>query len=405
MRKTFLISYFFPPEIGGIQNYLYHLCQGLDADKVVILANSPSEIPQRGNFSSGEIISRGENNKDKESEFDKKQDFKIYRKRFLAPKFAKLWGIFLFFKILKIIKREKIEFLQFGHYHEFCFTGIFYKTLFKLPYSIYFHGIDLFIVKKSKLRFLLFKLAAKNAKTIIANSNFIADCLIKFGVAEEKIKIITPAVDFQKFNLKAKEQSLVDKYSLNDKRVIMSMGRLAKIKGIDLVIKSLPQVIKEIPNLVYLIIGDGPDDYRKELEDLIGGLNLNNHVFFVGGIADLEEEKSRYYNLAELVIMPSREIKYKRYSHIESFGIVALEAQLMGKPVIATNTGGLRESVLDCETGILFPNEDIKALSLAIIKLLKNKDLAYEMGQKGRRRTKELFNWSKQIEKVKELIS
>ena len=385
IKKTLLISYFFPPEIGGIQNYLYHLYQGLDADKVVILANK--------------------NDKDRELEFDKKQNFKIYRKRFLAPKFIKLWSVFLFFKIFKIIKREKIEFLQFGHYHEFCFTGIFYKIFFKLPYSIYFHGIDLFIVKKNKLRFLLFKLAAKNAKIIIANSNFIADCLIKFGVAEEKIKIITPAVDFQKFNLKDKEQSLIDKYQLNEKRVIMSMGRLTRIKGIDLAIRALPQVIKEIPNLAYLIIGDGPDDYRKELEGLIGDLNLNNYVFFAGEINDLEEEKSRYYNLTELVIMPSREIKYEKYSHIESFGIVALEAQLMAKPVIATNIGGLKESVLDRETGILFPNEDIDALGLAIIKLLKNKDLAYEMGQKGRKRIEEFFDWSKQIEKVKELIS
>lgn len=383
MRKSLLITYFFSPQIGGIQNYLFRLCKGLNKEKIVVLADKNSE----GN-----------------EKFDEDQEFKIYRENFFSLKLIKPKWLFLFFKIVKIIKKEKIEFLQFGHYHEFCLLGILCKILFRLPYLIYFHGIDLFIVKKSKLKFLLFKLAAKNAKTIIANSNFMADNLIGFGVAKEKIKIITPAVDWQKFNLNDKDQSLMDKYCLNGKRVIMSMGRLTKIKGIDLAIKSLPKIIKEIPNLVYLIVGEGTGDYRKELESLVYELNLSEHVFFAGEIKDREEEKSKYYNLAELIVMPSREIKHEKYTQAESFGIVALEAQAMSRPIIATNIGGLKESVADHKTGILFPHKDIEALSSAIIKLLKDKELAKKMGQNGRKRIEKEFNWSTRIKILENIL-
>lgn len=383
MRKSLLVTYFFSPQIGGIQNYLFRLCKGLNKEKIVILADKNSEG---------------------EEKFDREQEFKIYREKFFSLKLIKPKWLFLFFKIVKIIKKEKIEFLQFGHYHEFCLLGILSKILFRLPYLIYFHGIDLYIVRKSKLKFLLFKLAVKNAKTVIANSNFIANNLIKFGVAKEKIKIITPAVDWQKFNLNDNDQSLMDKYYLNGKRVIMSIGRLTKVKGIDLVIKSLPKVIKEIPNLVYLIVGEGFGDYRKELEGLVYELNLSENVFFAGGVKDQEEEKSKYYNLAELVVMPSREIKLEKYSQVESFGIVALEAQAMGRPIIAANIGGLKESVADYKTGILFPHEDIEALGSAIIKLLKDHELTKTMGRNGRERIEKEFNWSTRIKILENIL-
>ncbi len=383
MRKSLLVTYFFSPQIGGIQNYLFYLCKGLSKEKIVILADKNSEG---------------------EEKFDGEQEFKIYRENFFSLKLIKPKWFFLFFKIAKIIRKEKIEFLQFGHYHEFCLFGILSKILFRLPYLIYFHGIDLYIVRKSALKFLLFKLAVKNAKTVIANSNFIADKLVEFGTVKEKIKIITPAVNWQKFNLNDKDQFLMDKYCLNGKRVIISMGRLTKVKGIDLAIKSLPKVIKEIPNLIYLIVGEGSGDYRKELEGLVYELNLSEHVFFTGGVKDHEEEKSKYYSLAELAVMPSREIKHKKYLQVESFGIAALEAQAMGRPIIATNIGGLKESVADHKTGILFPNENIEALSLAIIKVLEDKKLANAMGQNGRERIEKEFNWSTRIKILENIL-
>lgn len=385
MKKTLLISYFFPPEIGGIQNYLYHFCQGLEADKIVVLVNR--------------------NDKDKELEFDKKQNFKIYREKFFAFKLIKPSWLFLFFKILKIIKREKIEFLQFGHYHQFCFVGLIYKFLFNLPYLIYFHGIDLFIVRQNKIKILLFKLITKKAKILIANSNFIKNELIKFGIENKKIEVVTPGVDYKKFDLCKKNEEIIKKYNLENKKIILSIGRLIKIKGFDLVIKVMPDILKEMPNLVYLIIGNSQqNNYRAELEKLISKLNLKNNVFLLGKVEDKEDLKSGYYNLAELVVAPSREIKYKKYFHAESFGIVSLEAQAMRKPVIAANVGGLSESISDQETGILFPPENIKILSLTIIKLLKNKELILKMGENGRKRIEKEFDWQKRIEKLNHIL-
>ncbi|TSC96310.1 MAG: phosphatidylinositol alpha-1,6-mannosyltransferase [Parcubacteria group bacterium Athens1014_10] len=385
MKKSLLITYFFPPEIGGIQNYLYHLCDGIEAGKIAVLAN------QRGEDSLN---------------FDQKQKFKIYRKNFLSPKFFKLWNIFLFLEVLRIIKKEKIEFLQFGHYHQFCLTGFICKILFNLPYLIYFHGVDLSIVKNNKMKILLFKIIAKKAEFLIANSDFVKIELIKLGAREKKIKIITPAVNAEKFDLSAKNDWLIKKYNLLNKRIILSIGRLTRIKGFDLVIKAMPRILKEIPNLVYLIIGNAIEsNYKKELEKLITEFNLDKKVIFLGKIEDKEEIKSRYYNLAELVIMPSREIKHKNYSHIESFGIAALEAQAMKKPVVASAYGGLKESVLDGQTGVLFDPENIDRLSFIIIKLLKDENLILKMGLKGRERMEKEFSWSDRLKRFSHIIN
>lgn len=384
MKKSLLITYFFSPEVGGIQNYLYHLCNGLDADKIFVLTDKKS------------------NN---DLKFDKEQKFRIYRKNFFS-KFIKPSWFFLFFKVIKIIKKEKIEFLQFGHYHEFCLVGAMCKILFKLHYLIYFHGIDLFIVKKSRIKTLFFKIITKKAKIVVANSNFIKNELIKFGLEEKKIKVITPAVESEKFDLSAKNDFLIKKYNLQNKKIILSIGRLTKIKGFDLAIKAMPQILKEVPDAVYLIIGgESGHEYKKELEELISRLNLKNYVFFLGEIEDKEEIKSQYYNLAEIIIMPSREIKYNNYSHIESFGIVALEAQAMEKPIIAAKIGGIGENILDQQTGILFPAENLTGIAFSAIRLLKNKNLSSRMGKKGRKRIKQEFKWIERIEKLKCIIS
>ncbi len=137
--------------------------------------------------------------------------------------------------------------------------------------------------------------------------------------------------------------------------MLLTVGRLVESKGIDQVIKSLDIVKKEIPDLIYMVIGDGPDkDRLKELSD---------SVIFVGSVPS--EQLPNYYSLSHSFIMTPRK---NIYGDTESFGVVYLEAQEFGLPVIAGDTGGARET---SDSFMFVDSEDINQIAENIIKSLK----------------------------------
>ena len=486
MQKSLLITYFFPPKIGGIENYLWNICQRLpkskskvgqitnkacelkvksqklkveDFDKIVVLADSSgfpekfSRSPEKFSFSCSPEVSspRGEAGTE--------ECFKIYRTRFFSWKFFKPSWLPLIWKIWKIIKKEKIEILQFGHYAQYCLIGTFFKKisnwkiLKKILYYdamehhskmiIYIHGVDFWIHQKGWFGKWLMKLNFKNADKIIANSYFMKDEILKLGIGEEKVAVVTPGVDVGKFyaphgsgyprdpsvgsvitsdlpqddrrdshgipiSVALGQAIRPDKYvgpsdDIRNKKVILSLGRLIKLKGYDLVLNALPEVIKKVSNLIYLIVGEG--EAEKELKNLTKKLNLEKYVIFVGAVKGSEETRAPYYALADVFVGPSREIQYKDYKHTESFGIVYLEAAAAGKPVIATKIGGIPEAVLDGRTGILIPPDDPQALTQALIKILTDKELAEKLGRQGRERVEREFNWEKQVGEIVKLLN
>jgi len=378
MHKSLLITYFFPPKIGGLENYLFNICKGLPKDKIIVLTNS-ANLPKSDNF--------------------QKEDFCVYQTKFFSWRFLKPSWLPLSWKIYRLIKKEKIKILQFGHYAHYCLIGTLLAKLLKLKILIYFHGVDLWIHQRKKIDKWLMKLNLKNADKLIANSNFIKNEISKLGIPEEKITVVYPGVNLEKF------KSLNNKKSgdLANKKIILSLGRLIKLKGYDLVFKALPEVIRVVPNLVYLIIGEGEEE--KELRELVKKLDLEKYVNFIKAIRGPEETKAPYYALADVFVGPSREIIYKDYKHIESFGLVYLEAAAAEKPVIATKIGGITEAVLDGQTGLLVPPENTQALSQALIKLLTDEELAKKLGKQGRERVEKEFRWEQRVEKISELLN
>lgn len=377
MHKSLLITYFFPPKIGGLENYLFNICKGLPKDKIIVLMDSAS-LSKSNDF--------------------QKEDFCIYQTKFFAWKFLKPSWLPLSWKIYRLIKKEKIKILQFGHYAHYCLIGTLLAKLLKLKILIYFHGIDLWIHQRKKIGRWLMKLNLENADKLIANSNFIKNEIFNLGIPKEKIVVIYPGINVEKFkNLNNKKSG-----DLINKKIILSLGRLIKLKGYDLVLKALPEVIRVVPNLVYLIIGEGKEE--KELRELVKKLDLEKYVNFIEAIKGPEETRASYYALADVFVGPSREIIYKDYKHVESFGLVYLEAAAAEKPVIATRIGGIKEAVLDGQTGLLVPPENPQALAQALIKLLTDEELAKRLGRQGRKRVEKEFRWEQQIEKILKLL-
>ena len=176
---------------------------------------------------------------------------------------------------------------------------------------------------------------------------------------------------------------------LNKKPDIFFVNNLTKIKGIDILIKAVPNVLKSIPNLSVCIAGTGPKE--KELKALVRKLHLDKHVKFLGFIS--EEEKYQYYKACKLVVVPSR---------WDCQPFAPLDGAASGKPVVASRVGGVRDTVDDGETGFLFESENIEDLADKIVTLLKDEKLMEEMGRAAKEKAKS-YDWKKIAERTAEI--
>jgi phosphatidylinositol alpha-1,6-mannosyltransferase len=154
----------------------------------------------------------------------------------------------------------------------------------------------------------------------------------------------------------------------------------------------MPKFLREIPAARYFIVGGGPDAERLKL--LTKNLQLNGKVVFYDNVVD--GQLPDFYRQCDLFVMPCRQIG----ADVEGFGIVYLEAALFGKPSVAGRSGGAPEAVSDGKTGIVVDPESTDEIADAIIKLLKDDNLRWQMGEAARERATDEFTWEKQINKI-----
>jgi glycosyltransferase involved in cell wall biosynthesis len=171
-----------------------------------------------------------------------------------------------------------------------------------------------------------------------------------------------------------------------DPPVVLAYGRITPDKGFDLLIAAFAFVHAELPRARLVVAGDG--DARAALEAQARELGLNGAVELPGWVPP--ERVPTMINEATVVAMPSR--------WREAFGLVALEAATMARPVVATRTGGLEEVVADRKTGLLVPGEDPAALADALLELLNDPERATLLGQAGRARAQRSFSLDAQLD-------
>jgi phosphatidylinositol alpha-1,6-mannosyltransferase len=217
----------------------------------------------------------------------------------------------------------------------------------------------------------------KQADAVVAVSQFTKHALIKLmHVNPEKITVIENGVNTSKFHPAPKDEKLLAKHNLVNKKVILTVGRLVERKGVDKTILALPKIIQKIPDIHYLVVGTG--EFSETLKKLVAEQNLTNFVTFAGRVS--EGDLVKYYQSCDLFIMPNRELA----DHdTEGFGLVFLEANACKKPVIGGKAGGAVEAVKDGETGILVDGNNPDEIAAAVISLLNNPDLMSKMAQTG----------------------
>jgi phosphatidylinositol alpha-1,6-mannosyltransferase len=369
MKKTLLITIDFPPKTGGVANYLSNFSKNLPYNKIVVLADKSVGQTHHHEIKYQLI----------------KEDLNY---KFFWPHWLKTY-----FVAKKVIEREKIEQIIISHIIPMGYIAL----VLKLPFFVILHGYDITLAKKSIWKKHWLKKILKASEHIIVNSNFTKREVIETGISENKITIVNPCPNI-KYKINDIEKEIIKKeLGLVHKKILLSVGRLIERKGFDKVIEALPEILPQIPSLVYIIVGKGPD--RERLENLAEKLKVAGNVVIVEDVPDTN--LPCYYDLADVFIMPSRVINKE---DVEGFGIVYLEANLFGKPVIAGKTGGVEDAVVDNQTGILVNPEDINSIAIAIIKLLTDQNLANKLGVQGKERVLKEFQWPKQIAKLENIL-
>ena len=214
--------------------------------------------------------------------------------------------------------------------------------------------------------------------------------------AQHMVKI-APGIDVDHF-FPRDATSLRKELKLDNKRVIVSVGRLVHRKGQDHLIQALPQILRSVPDAHLLMVGQGP--YREHLEKLVQHLGLKDHVSFIGRIQ--YDQLPEYICAGDVFAMPSRSRFFGL--EVEGLGIVYLEASACGLPVIAGASGGAPDAVLDGVTGFVVDGQDNQEIATAAIALLSDLDQAKKMGAAGREWIIENWRWEIWSQRFNELL-
>ncbi|MGB3459362.1 MAG: glycosyltransferase family 4 protein [Halobacteriota archaeon] len=206
-------------------------------------------------------------------------------------------------------------------------------------------------------------------------STQVCEELKEIGIDRQRIVTILNGVDTERFKT-IDDRKIRSELGLENKHIILYVGRLARGKLVDTIIKSMPFILNEINNVKLLIVGDGPQ--KNEIINIAKKLGIYNSIVLCG--AQSNDKLPLFYSMADVVVCP--------YS-----GLVLFEAMSMGKAIVAFDVEWHSEVIINMKNGILVENLNINKLSKAIIKLLENKEFSDKLGNNAREYAVNNLNW------------
>ncbi len=228
--------------------------------------------------------------------------------------------------------------------------------------------------------------------TLIAGANDIKDYLVSHGQNENKICVVHNWIDFSK-RIASEDKTVVRRrMNLTGKLVIGCVGRLHSQKGQLYLVRAFSNVVGNYPDIVLLLVGDGPS--RGVLKDEVDALNLNDSVMFTGTISG--QEYNDILGIIDIYVQPSV---------FEGLPRTLLDAMYMGKAIIASDINGNREAIEHGKTGLLVPSENVDSLYEALVRLIENPDIKERFGKSANEAAILKFDMNKQFERIDEIIS
>lgn len=315
--------------------------------------------------------------------------FVLTGKKLLKPH----WLLSCFY-LWHAVKKNKIKTVLVGHILPLGTVAYLLQKISKFDYIVILHGMDLaYAIKTSRKKKMAGKIL-KNAEKIICMNRRVAE-IAKDFVDGDKVVVVNPGVAIKKQENNKIKKQLIEKYNLENKKILLQVGRLVERKGVDKVLEAMQTVSREHSDLVYVIIGRG--EMEQNFKFQIANFKLQKNVILITDADD--DAVNTWYELCDIFIMPARE----RDGDFEGFGVVYLEANARGKPVIAGDSGGVGDAVKDGVNGLLVNPESTEEIKNAIIKLYKDEGLCKRLGEQGREWVKN-FEWEGQVKKIKEAV-
>jgi phosphatidylinositol alpha-1,6-mannosyltransferase len=327
MKRLFVTSEY-PPLISGQSTYFRNLWEGLDPRDDVLL------LPERSRAYAANFPGKRY----------------VFRRTPLgeAPLAKAVRAVRVCLAVFRLALCGKPEEIHAGQFFSAGLAALLCRKAFSVPYVLYVFGADLLALSRGPLLRRLSRAILDNCAGIIACSHFTSRLIRQHYRLGSPICVINPGVEERYFNAyTGRAQALRGQYGLAGKRVLITVGRLVERKGHDIVIGCLRELLKKIPELHYLVVGDGP--FRVSLERLSRAYGVAGSVTFCGRVP--YGELPAHYLLGEVFIMISRQIEDR--GDVEGFGIVYLEANAAGLPVVGARTGGTPDAVNHEVNGVL----------------------------------------------------
>ena len=279
-------------------------------------------------------------------------------------------------KLARLIKKNKIDVIH-THLSTASLLGAYAAKLAGVPSVAHVHGMN------SSTCF-------KHSTLVIAVSEAVKKHLCAQGLDESKVIVLHNGIDLAHFQPMSIAEA---KYGLGydlKTPVFGVFGRLSPEKGQKIAVEAFSILLKSYPSAQLILAGSGKS--HDELRLLVSKLNISHSVNFVGFISDPRQVMSA----CDAIVVPS--VK-------EGFGLAAVEAMALSRPVVCTNTGGLPEVVVNGETGFVVPVNNPQAIADKLAGLMENKGLVESMGQCGRRRAEECFDIQKHMQQLLKILS
>lgn len=374
--RTLVITNDFPPDIGGIESFVYGLVSRQPANSVVVLASGSEHA----------------------REFDQLQDFEVVRHKsslmLPEPRVRKL--------ALEVATSHGCDRVLFGSAAPLGLLAGRMRSNELDRFVAITHGHEAGWAAIPGSRRVL-RRVGETTEVLTYLGEFTKGEIGKAvtPAAAKRMRRLLPGIDTERFHPRnvSDGTSLREQLSLGSRQVIVCVSRLMPRKGQDSLIQALPLVQQRIPDAALLLVGGGR--HHGKLAGMVRNEGLGNDVVLTGAVPD--SELPAYLAAGDVFAMPCR--TRNRGLDVEGLGIAYLEASASGLPVIAGDSGGAPDAVLDGETGYVVPGNSLYPLVDALTTLLNDRELSVRLGRAGRAWVERDWSWGKATDRLSDLLA
>lgn len=380
MHKTLIVTNDFPPRPGGIQAFLHNMALRLDPSEIVVYAST---------------WKRGREGTEATAAFDAEQPYPVVR----DPTTMLLPTPRVTRRAVSLLREHGCTSVWFGAAAPLGLMAPALRKAGARKLVATTHGHEAGWAQLPASRQLLRRIG-ESTDTITYLGEYtrsrIAAALTP--AAAGRMVQLPPGVDEKTFHPDSGGDAVRARLGLTDRPVIVCVSRLVPRKGQDTLILAMPRILAREPDAVLLVVGGGP--YEKELRKLAAETRVADSVVFTGAVP--WAELPAHYGAGDVFAMPCR--TRRGGLDVEGLGIVYLEASATGLPVVAGDSGGAPDAVLDGETGWVVRGGSAEDSADRILALLADAELRERMGERGRQWVEERWRWDLLAERLRELL-